>query len=90
MPEKTVLDSWKEISSYLKRSEKTCRRWEKKLGLPIHRLEDSPRARVFAYKQELDAWVQKTQRTAENQFNKRSFFENLSGLLHHLYPSRYS
>lgn len=54
---KTFLDSWKEISDYLERSEKTCRKWEKELGLPIHRLEDSPKARVFAYREELDRWM---------------------------------
>lgn len=48
MPDKDVLDSWKEIAAYLGRSEKTCRRLEKDLGLPVHRLEDSPKARVFA------------------------------------------
>ena len=54
---KTFLDSWKEISDYLERSEKTCRKWEKELGLPIHRLEDSPKARVIAYREELDNWM---------------------------------
>ena len=54
-----TFDSWKEIAAYLKRTEKTCRRWEKELALPVHRLEDSPRARVFAYKDEIDAWVDK-------------------------------
>lgn len=57
--QKTTLDSWKEIATYFRRTEKTCRRWEKELGLPVHRLEDSPRARVFAYKDEVDAWVEK-------------------------------
>ena len=54
-----TFDSWKEIAAYLRRTEKTCRRWEKELGLPVHRLEDSTRARVFAYKDELDLWVAK-------------------------------
>jgi hypothetical protein len=53
-----VLDSWKEIAAYLGRSVKTCRRWEHELDLPIHRLEDSPKARVFAYQDELDRWVE--------------------------------
>jgi TolB-like protein/Tfp pilus assembly protein PilF len=53
-----TFDSWKEIAAYLRRTEKTCRRWEKELGLPVHRLEDSPRARVFAYRDEVDAWVE--------------------------------
>jgi len=58
---KQILDSWKEICAYLKRSEKTCRKWEHELGLPIHRIEDSPKARVFAYKEELDRWMTETQ-----------------------------
>lgn len=57
--DKTTFDSWKEIATYLRRTEKTCRRWEKELGLPVHRLEDSPRARVFAYKEEIDLWIKK-------------------------------
>jgi tetratricopeptide (TPR) repeat protein len=52
------LESWKEISSYLKRSIKTCQRWEIELGLPIHRLDGTPSARVFANPYELDAWME--------------------------------
>ncbi|MCJ7488237.1 MAG: tetratricopeptide repeat protein [Candidatus Aminicenantes bacterium] len=51
------LESWKEISSYLERSIKTCQRWEVELGLPIHRLDGTPSARVFANPEELDAWI---------------------------------
>ena len=54
-----ILDSWKEITEYLKRSRKTCIRWEKELGLPIHRLDDTPKSRVYAYKDELDRWMDK-------------------------------
>lgn len=57
--EEGFLDSWKEISDYLKRKIRTCQYWEKKHGLPVHRLEGSPKARVFAYKRELDGWMQK-------------------------------
>lgn len=56
--EEGLLNSWKEISDYLKRNIRTCQYWEKKHGLPVHRLDDSPRARVFAYKSELDRWMQ--------------------------------
>jgi len=59
MVERRVLNSWKEISDYLKRDIRTCQRYERELGLPIHRLEDSPRARVFAYADELDVWLAK-------------------------------
>ena len=56
MEERTILDSWKEIASYLKRSVSTCHRWEEELGLPVHRLDGTPKARVFAYTDELDGW----------------------------------
>ena len=56
--EQRRLESWKEISDYLRRSIRTCRRWETELGLPIHRLDGTPSARVFAYPQELDAWME--------------------------------
>lgn len=52
-----VLESWKEIADYLNRDVKTCRRWELELDLPIRRLDGTPRARVFAYKEEIDSWL---------------------------------
>jgi Tol biopolymer transport system component len=55
--EKQILQSWKEIASYLGRAERTCRRWEKEFGLPVHRMDGSPSASVFAYKEELDRWL---------------------------------
>ena len=57
MEERHVLESWKEISDYLKRSVSTCQRWEVVLGLPVHRLDGTPSARVFAYPDELDRWM---------------------------------
>lgn len=59
MDEEQFLESWKEISSFLGRDVRTCMRWERDLGLPIHRLDGSPRARVFAFKDELGAWLDK-------------------------------
>jgi len=49
------LDSWKEIAVYLKRDERTVRRWEKE-GLPVHRKMHKKQASVFAYIAEIDAW----------------------------------
>lgn len=58
MRDKEILDSWKAISDYLGRGIKTCYRWEKELGLPIHRInQDSPSSRVFAYKSEINDWL---------------------------------
>jgi TolB-like protein/tetratricopeptide (TPR) repeat protein len=52
----TRLDSWKEIASYLKRSEKTVRRWEETEGLPVHRLLHEKGSSVYAYPDELRSW----------------------------------
>ena len=50
------LDSWKEIAAYLDRDVRTAQRWERRDGLPVHRLHHSKRGSVFAYASELDAW----------------------------------
>src|SRR5215831_7551728 len=51
------LDSWKEIATFFARDERTVKRWEKERGLPVHRLPGGSRARVFAYKEELERWM---------------------------------
>ncbi|MGA8028612.1 MAG: SUMF1/EgtB/PvdO family nonheme iron enzyme, partial [Bryobacteraceae bacterium] len=55
-PANQRLDSWKEIASYLGRSERTVRRWEVSEELPVHRLLHEKRGSVYAYANELDAW----------------------------------
>src|SRR5215831_17459506 len=52
------LDSWKEIAAYLKRDERTVRRWEGE-GLPVHRKLHKKQASVYAYRTEIDAWWRK-------------------------------
>ena len=49
------LDSWKEIAAYLKRDERTVRRWEAE-GLPVHRHVHKKQASIYAYRTEVDAW----------------------------------
>lgn len=49
------LDSWKEIAAYLKRDQRTVRRWEAE-GLPVRRHTHKKQASVYAYKPEIDAW----------------------------------
>jgi len=51
------LDSWKEISAYLGRDLRTVVRWEKDKGLPVHRVPGGKRHAVFAYTEEIDAWL---------------------------------
>jgi formylglycine-generating enzyme required for sulfatase activity/dienelactone hydrolase len=70
MKDDQILDSWKEITEYLGRSRKTCLRWEKEFDLPIHRLDGTPKARVFAYKDELDRWLKETLKGKEQPKKK--------------------
>jgi TolB-like protein len=51
------LDSWKEISAYLRRGTRTLQRWERERGLPVHRLSPGDAGTVFAYRSELDTWM---------------------------------
>src|SRR5215471_2547558 len=51
-----VLESWKEIATYLNRTVRTVQRWEKLEGLPVHRLGHARQTTVRAYRAELDAW----------------------------------
>jgi len=51
------LSSWKEIADYLGYSVRSCRRLEKKTGLPIYRVGSGRNPRVFAFSNELDSWL---------------------------------
>lgn len=54
-----MLDSWKALSRFLNRSVRTCQRLEKEAGLPVHRLENTAKARVFGYIPEIEAWLER-------------------------------
>ncbi|HUU36901.1 MAG TPA: VCBS repeat-containing protein [Candidatus Desulfaltia sp.] len=72
--DKNLLNSWKEIARRLHRDVRTCLRWEKNFGLPIHRIDpDSEKSRVFAYKNELDEWLSqdRTSRSASHGDSRR-------------------
>jgi len=51
-----LLNSWKEIATYLKREVRTVRRWESYEGLPVHRHLHKVRGSVYAFKTEVDLW----------------------------------
>jgi TolB-like protein len=50
------LDSWKAIAEYLKRDVRSVQRWERSLGLPVHRVSGEKGGVVFAFTAELDRW----------------------------------
>ncbi len=55
-----ALTSWKEIASYLGKGVRTVQRWEAQLGLPVRRPNHRDRGIIFAHREELDAWLNKT------------------------------
>jgi tetratricopeptide (TPR) repeat protein len=50
------LSGWKEIGAFFGKNERTVKRWESR-GLPVHRLPGGTKTAVFAYPEELDAWL---------------------------------
>jgi len=52
-----ILNSWKEIASYLDRGVRTVQRWERDSQLPVHRLNSGKVGPVFAFPSELDLWL---------------------------------
>jgi len=57
MVERRILNSWKEIASYLGRGVRTVQRWEAHLGLPVHRPSGRDHSAVLAFSNELDQWL---------------------------------
>jgi len=66
-PNERRLESWGEIASYLRREIRTVQRWERNLGLPIHRLSVGKNSSVFAYPSELDKWYKERETRLEKE-----------------------
>lgn len=52
-----ILNSWKEIATYLGRGVRTAQRWEREHQMPVHRVGRSKRSPVFAMSQEIALWM---------------------------------
>jgi len=74
------LDSWKEIAAYLKRDERTVRRWERE-GLPVRRHTHKKQASVYAYRPEIDAWWNDGQFRSDRQKRAASPRRRLAWIL---------
>lgn len=70
MHDDDLLKGWKEIAACLHTTDRTAQRWESTLGLPVHRIETSRSAVVFASRQELENWARASNgRTAALQLS---------------------
>ncbi len=58
-PQPRKLDGWKAIADYLGRDERTALRWHKERGMPVHHVPGGKGSTVFAFDDELDAWLTK-------------------------------
>lgn len=52
------LDSWKEIAAYFSPSVRCAQHWERLEAMPVHRHQHRRGASVYAYRLELDAWLE--------------------------------
>ena len=55
-----ILNSWKEIATYLGRGVRTVQRWEHELSLPVHRIGNGKRSPVYALIPQLKFWLTTT------------------------------
>ena len=70
-----VLNSWKEIATYLGRGVRTVQRWEAELQLPIHRPRGKNRSAVLAFRTELNEWLSRTPLECDNKQNGNALLE---------------
>lgn len=57
MPGQIILQSWKQISEYVGRTERTLQRWEREFGFPVHRPSGKSRSAVIALADEIQQWA---------------------------------
>ena len=62
--QRRILNSWKEIAGHLGRGIRTVQRWERDLGLPVHRPDRKRRSAVLAPSGDLESWLRQTTQTS--------------------------
>src|SRR5215831_8512121 len=68
-----ILNGWKEVANFLGKGVRTVQRYERDLGLPIHRPAGKSRGLVIATRRELSAWVTSGQEpSAKSWLTERS------------------
>ncbi|MGD0871198.1 MAG: hypothetical protein ABSB88_16715 [Bryobacteraceae bacterium] len=60
VPKRRLLRTWKEIAECLGVTVRSVERWEKQAGLPVYRQGGGRKARVFAYSDELQRWLEQS------------------------------
>jgi Tol biopolymer transport system component len=73
------LDSWKEIAAYLRRDLTTVQRWERREHMPVHRHLHDKLGTVYAFRSELDAWLERRGATRLDDTGPSAPADELSG-----------
>ncbi len=56
VPDADRLETWASIAAHLDRDVRTAKRYELERGMPVRRMPGGGKARVYAFRHELDAW----------------------------------
>lgn len=76
------LDTWKAISAFFSRDERTVKRWEATRGLPVHRIPGQGRANVYAYTHELAAWLKSADHLPDDPIHPAGAVNGVAPLPH--------
>ena len=68
------LDSWKEIAVYARREVRTVQRWEKREGMPVRRHRHISGNTVYAFREEIDAWLIARSKLSDSGERQRCLF----------------
>lgn len=80
-PDMNRLDTWKEIAVYLGREVRTAQRWAKREGLPVHRHFHAKASTIYAFKHEVDAWLQMRRTVTSEPAPKKECLERVAECL---------
>jgi len=73
------LNGWKEIGVYLGKSVRTVQRWEKELGLPVHRIHTARGEIIWALPNEIEAWLVRTENARAAEVEPNGIEDHLVG-----------
>ncbi len=76
-----ILNGWKEISDYMKRSVRTVQRWEARLSLPVYRPALKDRSAVLAFSDELNRWISRASPEGGEESVERIGYEGSDAVL---------
>lgn len=87
-PDGDRLSCWKEIAGHLGRSVRTALRWEKELGLPVHRVHGKRGEIVYALRSEIDCGASTPTERRASRTSRVNLFDSARSSTTRPSPSR--